>query len=174
MNDRPRARPALAGALLLALASGCDTRVVELAGSLDAAAAMGMTCSEFVRADGVVCKLCFSANGEVTSAMCPDPAPTVPVMTAPATCQVTSPGDERCLLCSGGATREYTACLKCEPPIPRMTGGQCRICSWSDDPNTRCLQCVTRDLIRDEDSCDALRREPVIYPMGAPDAGSGA
>jgi hypothetical protein len=202
-----RASPAgIAAAVAFGLLlPACDTRVVELA-ALDAGTPSA--CRDFVRTDGVTCKLCFS-DGQVDNLLCPPapitgtappnvppppvppppvpppapvppppmppppvppppPAPPVP----PATCRVTVAGDDRCLLCGPGPNGgSYQACLKCEPPLARMTGGQCRVCTWSDDPNVRCLQCFTRDGIRDEDSCDGIRREPVIYPMGTADAG---
>jgi hypothetical protein len=158
--------------VILALAPGCDTRVVELAPRSDAGAAI--SCNEFLRADGVICRLCFSDAGQVTSASCPVLPPVAPPVMGPAaSCQVSQGGDDRCLLCSSPNAGDYRACLKCEAPVARMTGGQCRACAWSDDANSRCLQCFTAEGIRDEDSCDKIRREPVIYPMAAPDAGGG-
>ncbi len=161
-------------ALALALLLGCDMRVVELAGPADASApAAAASCTEFLRADGVTCKLCFDAAGRVTATMCPDPATGAgTAVTPPASCTVSNGGDDRCLLCRSPMLGEYRACLECEAAVPRMGGGQCRVCTWSDDANNRCLQCFNRDGIRDEDSCDGVRSTPVIYPMTA-DAGAG-
>jgi hypothetical protein len=103
----------------------------------------------------------------------PVPAPTpppVPGNPSAGSCEVTSGGDERCLLCKSSMS-SYTVCLKCEPPAVRMGGGTCRVCAWSDDANNRCLQCFSRDGAREEDGCDGLRRES-IRPVAA-DAGAG-
>ena len=157
----PVALPVLVGI------GGCDTRVVELIPAPDAGGSMSVMCNLFVRDDGATCRICFGEDGTATSITCPPPPPPVP------TCRVTVDGADRCAVCTspmGGSAQ--MACLKCEPAAPSSSGGQCRVCVWSDNPNMRCLQCFAADGTRSEDGCDRVRSETFVYPTPPPDAGS--
>jgi hypothetical protein len=186
---RRRRRAGRAWARFLAVSfvlAGCDTRVVELLGA-DASvgapdASVGMAgCREFVRDDGVTCVICFDETGAVQSIRCPQPQPQPPASPTPppapveAVCRVVREGDDRCALCPAPMTGvPQMTCLKCDMPVPDNAGGQCRVCTWSDDPNLRCLQCFDRAGTRREDSCDRVRRETFVYPPPATAADAGS
>ena len=51
-------------------------------------------------------------------------------------------------------------------------GGQCRICVWSDDVTRRCLQCFDQNGKTQQDDCDSLRKEMLIYPEMTTDPGT--
>jgi hypothetical protein len=159
---------ALALPLLAALA-GCDTRVVDLIRTPDGGSSSSVICNEFVRDDGVTCRICFDGSGAATAIFCPQApdAGTTPVPPAAGTCKVTVAGDDRCALCPSPMGGTLMTCLKCDPTPP---GESCRVCVWSDNPNARCRQCIAPDGTRN-DGCDGLRTEMLIYPQPQPDTG---
>jgi hypothetical protein len=170
--------PRAASLLLLVLAvSGCGTRVVELAASADAALPAIGNCQSFVRQDGASCRLCFSETGMVTETSCGPPLgppPVSPVTNVPA-CRVTVEGDDRCILCPSLMGQEaQMTCLRCDMRAPSGAGGACRVCVWSDNPDRRCVQCYGSDGAKQEDTCDSIRGEMLVYPTRQSDAGSGA
>jgi hypothetical protein len=170
--------PKAALVLLVLSVFGCDTRVIELAASQDAARLISGNCQPFVRQDGASCRLCFSETGMVTETTCgppPTPPPVAPAANVPA-CKVTVEGDDRCILCPSPimGREAQPACLGCDMRAPSGAGGSCRVCVWSDDPNRRCVQCYGNDGIKREDTCDGIRGEMLIYPTQQPDAGSGS
>jgi putative hemolysin len=167
---KPPARIGLVLAWLL-LPAACSTRVIDLvvpeagAGAGPAAdagaevAADGpLSCEMVRRADGTVCTLCFTPDGNVVKGACEpaavvppgDPGPGVPV------CKVVPRGETRCRSCSGA--RSYTACLVCLAPF-ELGGEQCQSCSWDDAPDIRCLRCLAKDGTVTHDDCDATRKE---------------
>jgi hypothetical protein len=158
---------ALALPLLLAAAAGCDTRVVDLIRTPDAGSSGLVTCNQFVRDDGVACRICFDENGAATAIFCPQApdAGTMQVPPAAGTCRVTTAGDDRCALCSPPTGGTLMTCLECEPA---PAGDSCRLCAWSDNPNARCRQCIAPDGTRN-DGCDGVRSETLIYPQPQPD-----
>ena len=172
---RSAARPLLLLTVALAGLIGCGTRVLELTPQTDAATPAAM-CNDFRRADGAACKLCFGPAGAVTLAACGDPPPPPdagdPVMPRPPpSCTVSTPGNDRCLICHSPTMGDYRACLKCEPALVQTTGDQCRTCFWTDDDKSQCLQCFDASGATVQDSCDRVRAAPVTYPPGT-DAGA--
>jgi hypothetical protein len=159
--------------LVFALLSlfGCGTRVVDLTGprdagpiqNFDSSATGSAKCETVKRGDGTECKLCFAPDGSVLDGACIPTMPTMPTTMSPidpasATCKVSMMGDARCLLCAA-PVGEYSACLKCEPPIKIGVGGEvCRTCLWSDTVD-RCLQCFAADGVTTHDDCDTFRKE---------------
>ncbi len=155
----------LAGAALVLAAAGCDTRVVELVRTPDAGGPAPV-CSEFVRDDRALCRICFGDTGAITSLVCaasPDAASVPPVPAG--TCLVTVVGSDRCALCADPMSgQSRMTCLECALPVTSSAGGQCRVCAWSDDPSLRCLQCFDAGGVASDDGCDRVRRETFVYP----------
>jgi hypothetical protein len=158
-------------------------------GRTDAApeAAEPIKCDDVTRSDGSVCKLCYGPDGSVRSSTCapaastdaatmtpvppvkpPDPGNGAPDggAVAPAMCRVIPDKQPRCLSCERSGMG-YTVCLVCQPAVPTGLGDSCQVCSWSDQPNTRCLQCFEPMSNKaTHDDCDGLRPESV--PPGNP------
>jgi hypothetical protein len=165
--------------LLIALLGACGTKYVDLtlpAGpGTDGGGVAGkpadagpqnpiVRCEPVKRSDGSECKICYAADGTVTSGACtPVPAvmpPAVGVIDpATATCKVSPQADgSRCLACYA-PPGEYTVCLKCEPPVQTGAAGEtCRACLWSDQ-GSKCLQCFDGKGTVTHDDCDSFRKE---------------